>query len=356
MQTNNRITARQVNDAIAPYLKKKTLTPFLILLIDLIAFVGLFFALIMVDNVLLKIVLAILEGNLIGYLFIVGHDACHNSFTANKKLNKILAIITFLPSLHNYSLWRVLHNDVHHGYTNLKQKDHVYTPLSPEEYLDLSWMEKMKYKLDRSILGHCVYYGYDIWFKKTIIPDSSLYKVENTREHWLNVIPLVLYTVVLFGATIYLSSFFGKDILTNIFYVIVLPFLIWNWMMGFVIYQHHTNLDTRWFDNKKEWYYWEAQIENTVHIQFPQPLNFIFHNIMEHTAHHSNMNIPMYNLVKAQKSLEDVFSGRVKIINWTFGYYFTSIQKCKLYDYKTHQWLSFKDVKAYSTDLKLQRG
>ena len=68
----------------------------------------------------------------IARLFVIGHDACHGSYTPNKTLNKWIGRIAFLPSLTPYSLWEIGHNLAHHGFTNLKGRDYVWTPFSPQ--------------------------------------------------------------------------------------------------------------------------------------------------------------------------------------------------------------------------------
>ncbi len=70
----------------------------------------------------------------IARLFVIGHDACHGSYTPNKTLNKWIGRIAFLPSLTPYSLWEIGHNLAHHGFTNLKGRDYVWTPFSPSEF------------------------------------------------------------------------------------------------------------------------------------------------------------------------------------------------------------------------------
>eukprot|EP01034_Spumella_vulgaris_P007336 gene7336-9348_t len=83
------------------------------------------FASLMVATVLLsawwaKLLCGLAAGFMIGRLFIIGHDACHQSYTPHRGLNRVLGRIAMLPSLTPYSLWEVGHNVVHHGYTNLK--------------------------------------------------------------------------------------------------------------------------------------------------------------------------------------------------------------------------------------------
>ncbi|MDP1565576.1 MAG: fatty acid desaturase, partial [Polaromonas sp.] len=73
-------------------------------------------------------------GFVIGRLFVIGHDGCHQSLTPSRPLNRWLARIAFLPSLTAYSLWDVGHNVVHHGFTNLKGVDFVWAPLTQQEF------------------------------------------------------------------------------------------------------------------------------------------------------------------------------------------------------------------------------
>ena len=85
-----------------------------------------------------KLLCGLAAGFTIGRLFIIGHDACHQSLTPHRELNKWLGRIAFLPSLTPYSLWDIGHNVVHHGYTNLKGFDFVWAPYTAEEFSALS--------------------------------------------------------------------------------------------------------------------------------------------------------------------------------------------------------------------------
>lgn len=138
----------------------------------------------------------------------------------------------------------------------------------------------------------------------------------------------------------------SSNVWLDLVMVLIVPFLVFNFIMGFVIYQHHTSPTNKWYKHEKEWYYWEVQLAETIHIIFPRPLNFLLHNIMEHTAHHSNTMIPMYHLPKAQQALQEHFENNIQTINWTWGYYWQAIRQCKLYDFEAHRWLTFKHAKC----------
>src|SRR5436189_1431161 len=100
--------------------------------VNLTAYLFTFWAIILLPVWPLKIIAIFLNGLSIGALFVVGHDACHGSFTSSKLLNQILGRIAFLPALNAFSAWDVAHNQLHHGFTNLKCSDDIYVPLSKE--------------------------------------------------------------------------------------------------------------------------------------------------------------------------------------------------------------------------------
>jgi len=347
---SNHIPSKEIIQSLKPFSQKKIILPIIIISIDIILYVSILFSLLNTSNLYFKSIASILLGVVIGLLFIVGHDCCHLSFTKSLKLNKFLGRIVFAPSLHNFSLWNLGHNKTHHAYTNLKNKDYVYTPLSPNEFKVLPKLDQLKYRVYRSIVGHCPYYLIEIWFKKILFPFKSIDGItpKNKIKYLLDLIPITIYLLGISFVIHFKSQELNQSLLLNITFALIVPFLVWNWIMGFVIYQHHTNPLTKWYSNVDEWKYWEVQLEHSTHIRFPKPLNWISHNIMEHTAHHSNMQIPMYELSKAQKALETEFRDRMQVIDWTIKFYRNSIKTCKLYDYENHAWCNFQsDTHTY---------
>lgn len=134
---------------LEPMAKSQTTRAVVLLMFDAMLWVGLIASTVMVEDIFFKILLGMIAGFVTGRIFILGHDACHHSFTPHRELNKILGRIAFLPSLTPYSLWDVGHNVVHHGQTNLKGFDFVWEPLSKEEYDALSPARKLLEKIYR---------------------------------------------------------------------------------------------------------------------------------------------------------------------------------------------------------------
>jgi omega-6 fatty acid desaturase (delta-12 desaturase) len=70
------------------------------------------------------------------------------------------------------------------------------------------------------------------------------------------------------------------------------------------------------------------------------------HHIMEHTAHHVDMSVPLYNLKPAQNRLETMLPDRIIVQPFSWKWYFDTAKTCKLYDFKEKAWLDFDGNKT----------
>jgi omega-6 fatty acid desaturase (delta-12 desaturase) len=122
---------------------------------------------------------------------------------------------------------------------------------------------------------------------------------------------------------------------------VVIPNLLWNWLMGFLIFQHHTHPKVPWYGNEDDWSFYAGQVQSVVHIEMPRPIEVVLHNIMEHTAHHVDTRIPLYNLENAQKKLEEAYAGDLVVFPFTFGGYLKTLRTCRLFDYENFRWLDW---------------
>ncbi len=274
-------------------------------------------------------------------LFIVGHDACHGSFTRVGWLNQWIGRIAFLPALHSVSLWRHLHNGIHHRYTNLRGRDYAWAPLTRAEFDALSWGRKIQARIYRSGWGHGLYYGYELWWKRTFFPSRRDRAAVCGARVWFDSALVAGFLAGAVAALVWFAQRHGRHPFEVILLAGVIPFAVWNWFIGFATYQHHTHPAVAWFAREEEWSFWESQIEDTVHIRFPRFINAAMHNILEHTAHHACVGIPLYRLNEAQNALEERLAGHIQMVDWTPRDYVHTLRCCKLYDYERHQWLDF---------------
>jgi omega-6 fatty acid desaturase (delta-12 desaturase) len=334
------LDARALREVVQPFTKPGFLLPLCILVIDALAYLGLTFLAVTATSLTIRLVASITCGLAIGLLFVVGHDACHGSLTKNSLFNSIIGRLAFLPSLHAFSLWALGHNRIHHRYTNLRTHDYVWMPYTKEEFDALPPGRRFRERMYRTVLGQGLYYAIEIWWKKMLFPNRREVPERRSEYFWDSSL-CVTWWIGQLVALALIGKVFGHSIGSSFIFGWVIPFAVWNWLMGFLVYQHHTHPTVAWYDRQDEWEYMEAQIEGTTHVRFPPMINWLLHNIMEHTAHHAMTTIPLYRLQEAQRAIEQRYAERVHIIEWRWNDYIDTVRRCKLYDYRRRVWLDF---------------
>lgn len=290
---------------------------------------------------LVKLAASLLVWIQIARLFIIGHDACHQSLTANRSLNKWLGRLVFLPSLTPFKLWELGHNMAHHGFTNLRGKDYVWAPFSPAEFAQLPHARQWLERYYRSGCGHWLYYLVELWWKKLFFPSRR--EVGGSRSLFMgDCLAVSVFGVAWVGALIAAAYATQQSAWLLVGLGFVLPFVLWNGLMGFVIYVHHTDPQVCWYQDGTAWAKAQPHLTATIHIQFPRLIGAVLHNIMEHPAHHLDMTIPLYQLRAAQKQLDALVPGQILKRPFSWRQYWACTQTCKLFDYEAGQWVSFR--------------
>jgi len=182
-------------------------------------------------------------------LFLIGHDACHGSFFKSPLLNDIFGRVAFLPSMTAFSLWDVGHNVAHHGFNNLKGRDQVWAPFSKEEFDALPGYRRVLERIYRSGLGWGLYYFVELWWKKLYFATRRQIGASRAKYHWDS----ALVTVSM-GVWITLVAIAAYETDQNVWLLLALgvfvPFAIWNAVMGFVVFVHHTHPSIAWFHKR----------------------------------------------------------------------------------------------------------
>lgn len=330
-----------------------------LLLLDFSLFGITLYGALVVENLFLRFLCSFLAGWLIAIIFVLGHDACHGSLTRNKKFNKIIGIIAFLPSLHPYHLWALGHHKHHHKYTNLAgdKYDYVWNPYSKEDFDALPKHKQWLERFSRSWAGHGVGYMTHIWWKKMYFPRSKEIMGGYKKEYVFDNILMAITTVSWVGGIVALSEYgvIDQPWWSALFFGFIFPCLIvWNWSMGFCVLVHHNHPDIRWYKDHAEWKEESNNVNNTCHVELPWIINKCFHNMMEHNAHHMAVSIPCYNLLKAVNNMKERYPGQIKYLKWTPKVHSELIKHCQLYDYENHVWLDFdgNPSKPLSVDRK----
>ena len=279
-------------------------------------------------------------------LFVIGHDACHQALTPRSWLNKIIGRLAMLPSWHAYAVWDYGHNGLHHGWTNLRTKDHVWTPLTKDEFDALPKWKQFLHRRYRTWWGVGLYYIVEMWCLFGMIR-AKVKSPSRMRLFWADRASVLAYVLLMTVACLFWVDRTGLG--SNPYLVgaglvtlgVILPNLGWNWLMGFLIFQHHTHPKVPWYGNADYWNFYAGQVQSVVHIEMPRPVELVLHNIMEHTAHHVDTRIPLYNLVDAQKDLEQAYGADLVVFPFTIRGYLKTLRTCRLFDYEHFRWLDW---------------
>jgi acyl-lipid omega-6 desaturase (Delta-12 desaturase) len=281
--------------------------------------------------------LTIVCGWAIAMLFVVGHDACHQSFTSSARLNKLIGRISFLPSLHNFALWDLGHNRTHHRYNNVRGFDYVWEPMTPQDYLNASFRKRVLYLFWRSPVGIPLNYMFDLWPSKMFLIRGEVVGAE-ARKYWLDGVLVYGFAIVQTAVAVVIGPIFGNSAFESWLLAVLLPFIIWNIMMSVVIYLHHTHPSVPWYSSVDEWREANGKLTGTVHVRFPWLLGKLMLEIMEHNAHHYAPGVPLYNLKHMQTEIEDE---RIVEWDWSLKEFLRVTSQCKLYDYDNKRWVTF---------------
>jgi omega-6 fatty acid desaturase (delta-12 desaturase) len=325
---------------LAPIVQRRTARAIALLVFDWALFAAFMAGAVLLSTLLAKLLCGMAAGFMIGRLFIIGHDACHQSYTPSRALNRLLGRIAMLPSLTPYSLWEVGHNVVHHGYTNLKGVDFVWAPLTREEFAALSPTRRVMERIYRSGFGPALYYLVEMWWLRMFFPRKTYMGTRRAVFVWDGV--CVVATAALWvGALVAAASATGQSVWLLLGVGFAVPFLFWNAMIGFVVYVHHTHTAVQWHDDKAAWARAAPFVSTTVHLTFPLRIGAMLHHIMEHTAHHVDMSVPLYQLEGVQRLLEHTLPGRIIVQRFSWRWYFDTARRCKLYDFSRRCWTDF---------------
>jgi omega-6 fatty acid desaturase (delta-12 desaturase) len=325
---------------LAPISGRSTLRALALVGVDVALFVALMWAIVTLQNPLLQTLAGAAAGLVIARLFILGHDACHQSFTPHRGLNRWLGRLVFLPSLTPYSLWEIGHNVVHHGYTNLKGFDFVWEPHTLAEFQALPrWRQRLE-RIYRSGWAPWLYYLVEVWWGRMFFPSRRAMPTRRAVFTWDSLL-VSTFALAWIGGLVFIASRTGQSALWLVAVGFGVPFLVWNGLIGFVVYVHHTHEGVSWYADKTRWAAAQPFVSTTVHLSFRWGVGSVLHHIMEHTAHHVDMGVPLYRLKEAQRLLEHKLPGQIIVQPFSWRWYAATARRCKLWSDEANCWTGF---------------
>jgi omega-6 fatty acid desaturase (delta-12 desaturase) len=217
----------------------------------------------------------------------------------------------------------------------------VWTPLTAEEFAALGPAQRLLQRLYRSGWAPGLYYLIEIWWKREFFPNKT--HMPTRRPIFFKDSMLVsVFGLVWVAVMTYAAMATDQSVALTLVMGVLVPFFFWNTMIGFVVYVHHTHVRVSWHNEKAAWTKAQPFVSTTVHLTFPMKIGNMVHHIMEHTAHHVDMSIPLYRLKQAQTKLEEMLPGRIIVQPFSWSWYFKTAQACKLYDFSRECWTDFK--------------
>ncbi|XP_073044175.1 omega-6 fatty acid desaturase, chloroplastic-like [Primulina eburnea] len=269
-------------------------------------------------------------GTAITGFFIIGHDCAHKSFSRNKLLEDVVGTLAFMPLIYPYEPWRFKH-DRHHAKTNMLLQDTAWHPLKRENLETSPALRKaiiFAYGPFRPwmSIAHWLMWHFDL--KKFRSNEVNRVKISLTCVFTFMAIgwPLIIYKTGVIGWV----KFW------------LMPWLGYHFWMSTFTMVHHTAPHIP-FKSSNEWNAAQAQLNGTVHCDYPSWIEILCHDINVHIPHHISPKIPSYNLREAHKSLQENWGKYLNEATWNWRLMKTLMTVCHVYD-KEQNYIAFDEL------------
>ena len=182
------------------------------------------------------------------------------------------------------------------------------------------------------------------------IPLLTRARLSEMRAHWRDIAIVYAWLVFSVAALAALSfrqtgGSFSAALWNAGVYGVLIPFLVWNVFISFVTIVQHTGPKVRWVTPTGRFSTHEERLGGTVHLVFPEALDWFFHRVMQHVVLHVNPIIPLYRLKREEAKLFTAEPAPI-METWTPLYHWRMTQQCKLYDPATKSWRRFPTLRG----------
>lgn len=259
-----------------------------------------------------------------------GHDCAHKSFSKNKLVEDIVGTLAFLPLIYPYEPWRFKH-DQHHAKTNMLSEDTAWHPVWREEF-------------DSSpILQKAIIFGYGPFRPWMSIGhwlmwhfDTKKFRPNEVKRVKISLACVCAFMAVGWPLIVYQTGFMGWIKFW------LMPWLGYHFWMSTFTMVHHTAPHIP-FKHSDEWNAARAQLNGTVHCDYPRWIETLCHDINVHIPHHISSRIPSYNLRAAHQSLRDNWGKYLNEATWNWRLMKTILTVCHIYN-KEQNYIPFDEI------------
>ena len=341
------LTLKDVIDVVPESCRKRsTLRGLALVIRDLVLYAAVVTGIVLSPAWWLTLILVPLAGLMVAALFVLGHDAAHGALTDNNRLNVLLGKVLFIPSFHIYEAWVLGHNRIHHGHTVRQGMDFVWHPVTVEQYRSMGPWARLRHRVEWSVLGPLPYYLREVWWNKMIAfrqPPAKWSRAIRRDRYFVYLAVLVAAAGAAFLGGLGSGNVLGATwMITKL---LVIPFLVFTYIIGWTVYVHHITPEIRWHP-RRAWTKVAGQLDGTIILRLPRFLNVFFHWIFVHTPHHVDMRIPCYRLTAAARAIREAFPDRTIDRKLRLRTYLMTTHTCKLYDFEEGTWLSYRAART----------
>ncbi|KAF9680663.1 hypothetical protein SADUNF_Sadunf06G0144900 [Salix dunnii] len=248
----------------------------------------------------------------------VSHDCAHKSFSRNKLVEDIVGTLAFLPLIYPYEPWRLQE--------------------------DTAWHPVWKAEFDSSpILRKAIIFGYGPFRPWMSIAHWFLwhFDLKKFRSNEIQRVKISLACVFGFMVIGWPLIIYKAGIMGWIKFWLM-PWLGYHFWMSTFTMVHHTAPHIP-FKSSDEWNAAQAQLNGTVHCDYPSWIEILCHDINVHIPHHVSSRIPHYNLRMAHKSLQENWGKYLNEAKWNWRLMKTIMTLCHVYD-KEENYVAFDQL------------
>lgn len=298
---NDRLVARDWLDVLNAYRKPQPARSVLELVITAVPLIVLWVLawLALSVSIWLTLLITIPAAGFLVRLFLIQHDCGHGSFfrkrVTNDWVGRVLGVVTLTP----YDIWQRSHATHHATTGNLDHRGYgdIIT-LTVEEYENLSWLGRFKYRLYRHPI---ILFGIGPAYQFVVahrLPAGYWRNVKFWTSAMVTNVGIAAFVVLM----IWLIG-------AKAFFVVHLPIVLLASSIGvWLFYIQHQFDDAHW-ETTENWNLHEAALHGSSHYDLPRALRWLTANIGIHHIHHLCARIPYYRLgdvLKDYPELADV--------------------------------------------------